>query len=271
MNTGHFKHLQVSESDGVVSIALNRPPLNVLNIEMLRELNPILEAVRNDDSARVLTIAGQGKVFSAGVEVAEHLPDRAEQMLRTFGATLEILGEIEIPTVAIVHGVALGGGCELATSCDFVVCAESARFGQPEIKLAAIAPVAAVTFPRMCGPKRTFELLMLGEPIGATEAVAAGLATRAVADDALADESARIVERLASMSSPVLRGLKRAIREGLGRPLGDALRIAEGICTDMLLECPDCEEGMRAFLEKRQPKWHGGGLSADPHAVRGAP
>lgn len=270
MIMGNFKHILVSESDGVVSISFNRPPLNVLNIEMLRELNPVLEAVHHDPSARVLTIAGHGKVFSAGVEVAEHLPDRAEEMLRTFRATLEILGEIEIPTVALVHGVALGGGCELATSCDFVLCTESARFGQPEIKLAAIAPVAAVTFPRMCGLKRTFELLALGEPIGAHEAVNAGLATRAVPDDALAEEADRLSAKLAGLSSPVLRGLKRAILGGLDRPVPEALRIAEGICADMLVECPDCEEGMRAFLEKRQPQWHGSGRNTGPPVVRGA-
>jgi len=255
MNAASFKNIGVSERDGIVSISLERPPLNVLDIEMLGELNRALESVRSDPSVRVLTVSGKGKVFSAGVEVAEHLPDRAEEMLSVFHATLDLLASIEIPTVAIVHGVALGGGCELATACDFVVCAESAKFGQPEIKLAAIAPAAASSFPRLCGLKRTFELLMLGESIGAAEAVAYGLATRAVPDDELEHEAASLASKLASMSGPVLRGLKRAILGSLDRSPSEALTMADGICAELLVGCPDCEEGMRAFLEKRKPQW----------------
>lgn len=255
MFEGPFRYLKVECTDGIVRIALDRPPLNVLNIEMLGELNGILESIRDDDTLRVLVISGRGKVFSAGVEVAEHLPDRARDMTATFGRTFAILGAISIPTVAIVHGVAFGGGCEVATACDVVLCAEGARLGQPEIKLGAIAPVAAATFPGLCGLKRTFELLLVGEPIGAPEAVAAGLVTRAVSDDALEDEAGRLVAALAGASAPVLRALKRTILNGIGRPRGEALRDAEEACATMLVECPDAEEGMRAFLEKRPPSW----------------
>lgn len=271
MIEGNFSHIRVTESEGVVSIELDRPPLNVLNIAMMRELNVALEAVCIYPFARVLRISGAGKVFSAGVEVAEHLPDRAAGMIETFGATFEILGAIEFPTVAVVHGVALGGGCELATFCDFVVCAESARFGQPEIKLGAIAPVAAVMLPKLCGSRRAFDMLMLGEPIGGRDAVDIGLATRAVADEALVDEADRVVAALAGMSSPVLRGLKRSIVAGIDRTRVEALRYADDVCVDMLVECPDCEEGMRAFLEKRKPQWSGSGTSARTPSSRGAP
>jgi cyclohexa-1,5-dienecarbonyl-CoA hydratase len=252
-----FEHIVLEHSAGVVRLVLNRPPLNVLNIKMLNEINEALRSVTYDLETRLLIITGSGKAFSAGVDVGEHLPETAEEMLSVFQMTYELLSAIEIPTLAVVNGVALGGGCELAVLCDLVLAAESAKLGQPEIRLATIAPIAAAVFPRLCGTRKTLELLLTGESISASEAARIGLITRAVADDRLQDEVEKLTQKLLSLSPQALRAVKRSVLDGTGRKINDAVDHATGLCLEMLLHSHDSEEGLRAFLEKRRPMWAG--------------
>jgi cyclohexa-1,5-dienecarbonyl-CoA hydratase len=243
--------------DRVARVRIDRPPLNVLTIAALGELNAALERAGGRPVNAVVLSAG-GKAFSAGLDVAEHLPDRAAGMLAAFHRTAELLAEIEPPTIAAVHGAALGGGCELALLCDIVVCAEGARLGLPEIGLAALAPVAAALLPRLCGPKRALELLLTGETLDAREAERIGLVNRVVPADRLEAEVDALAARLALSSGAALRLAKGAAVRGLGVPVPEALADAEAVCLEMLTRLPDSEEGMRAFLEKRQPRWSGG-------------
>jgi cyclohexa-1,5-dienecarbonyl-CoA hydratase len=151
MSPKRFEQIEVDRESGVLKLTMDRPPLNILNIRMLNEINSVLEGVIDDRAIKLLIITGRGKAFSAGVDVAEHLPDKAELMLATFRRTFDLLAAIEAPTLAAINGAALGGGCELAISCDIVIAAESATLGQPEIKLGTLAPVAAALMPGLCG------------------------------------------------------------------------------------------------------------------------
>ncbi len=251
-------YLHVAVAEGVATIEFDRPPLNVLNIDMLKALNAELDRINNDASVRVVVMSARGKAFSAGVEVAEHLPDTAGEMLQVFRQTVRLLGKLRMPTIAAVHGAALGGGCEIALCCDIVIAAESARFGQPEIQLAVIPPAASALMPRLCGFRKAMELILTGEAIDAHEAVRIGLANRAVADESLADEVAAFVGKLAGLSGPALRVAKKAVVRGLDVPFNEGFDAANSLCLDMLLHLGDSQEGLNAFLEKRAPNWRHG-------------
>lgn len=255
MNQRIFENIIVEKNSGVATLTLNRQPLNILNIAMLREINSALEDLSEDRALRLLVITGRGKAFSAGVDVGEHLPDKAEEMLTVFQQTFDLLASIEAPIIAAINGAALGGGFEIAIFCDIVIAAESAKIGQPEIKLATLPPVAAVVFPRLCGLKKAMELLLTGETITAREAERIGLISRAVADDELQREVEAMMKKLSSLSPAALRLTKRTILENIDNRLDDGLRAADDVCLDMLLNLEDSEEGLRAFLEKRQPLW----------------
>lgn len=242
-----------SRDDTVAHIELDRPPLNVLNISMLAELNDILLTIVADPTIRVVRVSGRGKAFSAGVEVAEHLPDRAPEMLAAFDETIALLRRVEAPVVAQLHGSALGGGLELALCADVVVCAEGTRLGQPEVRLGALAPVAAVLLPRLCGPRVAAELMLTGAVIDAAEALRIGLVSRVVPADRLDAEADALVASIAQWSGPVLRGIKRAVNRTAAT--SGELMTASRDCLDMLLDLEDAEEGMRSFLEKRAPVW----------------
>jgi cyclohexa-1,5-dienecarbonyl-CoA hydratase len=252
-----LKHIIVENADGVVKVILNRPPLNVLNIEMLLEIASVLNDLIDDQRLKLLVFTGNGKAFSAGVDVGEHLPEKAREMLSVFQRTYELLTAIEAPTLAVVNGVALGGGCEIAVLCDLVIAAESAKIGQPEIKLATLAPVAAAVFPHLCGTRKALELLLTGESITAAEAARIGLITRAVPDGELQTEAKALADRLVGLSSKAVRAVKKSIRSALSQSLDGAVEEATKLCLDMLLHSPDSQEGLLAFLEKRRPTWAG--------------
>ncbi len=237
--------------DGVGRITLKRPPLNVLDIAMLRELAEALAAAEAD--LRALVVRAEGRLFSAGVDVADHTPERVGEMIPLFNSVCRILAEFPAPTLAAVHGHALGGGCELALCCDLIVAADSAQFGQPEIKLAAIAPIAALSLPGLIGYRRAAEMLLLGEALGAGEAARLGLINRAVPADGFAAAIDDYVERLRALSAPALRLCKRAARLGAGAWAN--LPAVEQLYLDKMMAVADAHEGVRAFVEKRAPVW----------------
>ena len=250
-----FKNICLTNPNGVVTLAFNRPPLNILNIEMLNEINLALEELLHDQKMKLLIITGRGKAFSAGVDIAEHLPDKAEEMLATFRRTFDLLSRIEVPTLAALNGVALGGGCEVALFCDLVIAAESAKLGQPEIKLATLPPIAAALLPKLCSVKKTFELLLIGEPIAAREAERLGLINRVVADANLQSEIEALTKKLTDLSRDAIQLTKQAIRQGLNKTFAEGFKAAEAICLEMLLHNHDTGEGLRAFIEKRAPRY----------------
>ncbi|MDR7427016.1 MAG: enoyl-CoA hydratase-related protein [Armatimonadota bacterium] len=245
--------VELVRQDGIARITLNRPPLNILHSPMLEELTAALGDAAAD--SRVLVIGARGRAFCAGVDVGEHTPERAGPMLARFHRMCRRLIALDIPTVAAVHGAALGGGCEVVALCDIVVAARSASFGQPEIKLAAFPPVATAALAQVVGLRRAMALILTGESMTAEAAQAAGLVTTVVDDEALAGEVERVVGRLSALSGPALRLAKRAALEGFRRVFEEGLQQAERIYLHDLLATDDAREGIAAFLERRTPAW----------------
>lgn len=244
--------IEYSRTDGVARITLNRPPLNVFSSAMLGEFT---EAVTASSDAHVLVIGAAGRAFCAGVDIAEHLPERAPPMLAQFHHACRSLLRLDIPTVVSVQGAALGGGCEVVMLCDFVVAARSATFGQPEIKVGAFPPVAAAALAAVIGPRRAGAAMLLGEPMSAEAAQGAGLVTSVVDDGQLAEATAQLVGKLTALSRPALRLAKRASLAQFRRTFDEALDRAEQLYVNELIRTEDAREGITAFLEKRAPVW----------------
>ena len=237
-------------------VTLDRPPLNIMDISMMRELDHALtDLVKRCD---FIVFEGAGpKGFSAGAEVKDHTPDRVADMLRAFDAIFRILARADCVTIAAVHGACLGGGCELATFCNFVVATESAKFGQPEIKLGCFPPVAVVTFPVLVGLRAALDLILTGRTILAPEAKQLGLISRVVADDALAAGVEELLGELRKHSPAVIRLTRWGLLDRVGMDFEKHLRDAEELYLDELMKTEDAQEGIRAFLEKRAPVWQG--------------
>ncbi|NIS78898.1 MAG: enoyl-CoA hydratase, partial [Anaerolineales bacterium] len=182
-----FQHINFKKQDGVATITLNKPPLNVLNIAMMREINDVIEGLDSEPSIKVLVFeAGEGsKAFSAGVDVSEHTADKVDEMIEVFHRIFRLLNRLEIPTVAVVDGAALGGGCELALFCDMIIASEKASFGQPEIQVGVLPPIAVVALPEIIGPKKAMEMVLTGERIKADEAERLGLVNKVVPPEEL--------------------------------------------------------------------------------------
>ena len=164
-----FERIKFDVSDGVARLTLNKPPLNVLDIAMMREISTALEGLSDDAGIKVLVFeAVEGsKAFSAGVDVSEHTADMVGEMIEAFHRIFRLLDTLDVPTLAVVGGAALGGGCELALFCDMVLASEKASFGQPEIQVGVFPPLAAVALPGIIGPKKAMELLLTGDRIRA--------------------------------------------------------------------------------------------------------
>lgn len=249
-----YQNISLKVVSGVARLTFNRPPLNVLNIAMMREINSALDRF-DQATAKVLVIAAEGKAFSAGVDVAEHTADKVGEMIEVFHGIFRRLDRLDVPTLAIVQGAALGGGCEVALFCDLILASEKAKFGQPEIKVGVFPPIAAVILPRLVSRARALELLLTGETIDAGEAYRLGLVNRVVPPDQLQAAADEMIGKLASLSGVVLRMTRRAARLGGQGTFGEALNRVESLYLSELMKTHDANEGLTAFLEKRSAVW----------------
>ena len=251
-------HIEVELDAAVARVWLNRPPLNVLDIAALEELGAALDALPSPPHVRFLVFQGRGeRGFSAGVEVRDHTPDRVGQMLSTFHAVFRKLWASDWITVAAVHGNCLGGGMELATFCDFCVATHTARFGQPEIKLGCFPPVAAVILPSLVGPRRALDLILTGRTLTAGEAHALGLVSEVAGEGELDSAVQKLLQQLQGYSPTVLSLTKKAVLRAAGLDFDKALAEMEKVYLGELMKTTDAAEGIRAFIERRQPAWVG--------------
>ena len=255
--TAEFQDIRFTIDDRVARITFARPPLNILNIAMMREIGDAL----NDCSqtaglaAVVFAAATDTRAFSAGVAVEEHVPETIFQMLDSFHAVFRTMAQISKPMIAVVDGPALGGGCELIAACDIVIASDRARFGQPEIKLGVFPPVAAILLPRIIGEKRARELILTGEMIDAAEALRLGLVNSVTDSAELEQKTQSVLNKLRELSASSL-GLTRAALELGGRHnFESALAEVEDLYLHELMKTEDANEGVRAFMEKRKPEW----------------
>jgi len=250
-----YKTIIVDEKDMIGRITFNIPPYNILNIEMMKEINQALTDFQKK-SLKVLILDANGKAFSAGVDVSDHTKEKVNEMIHVFHDIFTNLRKIKAPTIALVNGAALGGGCEVATFCDIVIASEKSKFGQPEIKVGVFPPVAAAIFPKLMWNKKALELIMTGETISANEAKDLGLVNHILPVENFEVETEQYInEKLASNSAVVLQLTKRAFIEGATQNYAESIKKIEDIYLNELMKTDDANEGLAAFLEKRQPVW----------------
>jgi cyclohexa-1,5-dienecarbonyl-CoA hydratase len=253
----HYQHIRFSIEDRVARLTFARPPVNIFNIAMMLEINDALNecSQQRELVAIVFAAAPECRAFSAGVAVEEHVEETIFQMLDSFHAIFRSLEQIARPTIAVVDGAALGGGCELVAACDIVIASERARFGQPEIKLGVFPPVAAVLLPQVIGDKRARELILTGELIEAAEAARLGLVNYLLPAAELEQKTAEFLSRFRQLSAAALGLAKEAINLGRARSLDSALKEVENLYLNELMKTHDATEGIKAFIEKRKPEW----------------
>ena len=242
--------------DLVVRIELRHPPLNVIDVPMMEELAATLTEIEPRPDVTMVVISGEGKACSAGVDVAAHTPDNVDEMLAKFHGVIRSLVATKKVTIATVKGHCLGGGAELAMVCDIVYTTEDAQWGFPEIKLGCYPPVACAALAALVGQKRASELILTGRSISGKEAAEIGLATAAVSGDPHSAVE-ECVGRLLQLSPASLAVTKKALYAWDSIHFDKGLARAEKIYFEDLMKTSDSHEGIRAFMEKRAPKWTG--------------
>lgn len=246
--------VNVDVRDGVARVALSAPPLNILSRALMAELRGVLAELAHEADLRALLLCGEGKHFSAGASVEEHLPGAFEAMIPEFMETVAALESFPTPVVVAVHGRCLGGALELALAGDLVVAEEGALLGVPEIALGVFPPAACVQLPRLAGPAVAAELVLTGTPLDAEAAYRAGLVARVVPGGTAQQAALDLCREMARHSAAALRVAKRALRAGAAStPTTEADVVA--LYLDDLMRTRDAVEGLQAFVDKRPPQW----------------
>jgi enoyl-CoA hydratase/carnithine racemase len=234
--------------NGVELIRLNRPPMNALSAELLEELADHVEGLASDASLKAVVLAGNDRVFAAGAEIGQ-IQGETERLIGNFRRAFDAIAAIPRPVIAAVHGFALGGGLEAALACDLRLAAENARLGVPEILLGAF-PGAGGTqrLPRLIGPARAKELLWTGRQVRASEALAMGLVDRVVPVEGYLDAALDWAASFASGAVVAMGLAKRAVDDGLDRPLGEGLTL-ERTLFRQVLDTEDAATGIQSFFD----------------------
>ncbi len=238
----------------IAEVVLRRPPHNVLNRAMTAELRTAVAEAAQRKDVRVLLLRGEGKSFCAGVDIGDHLPGQFEKAIPEFDSLALEIADLEVPTVALLHGNVLGGGLELGIATDLAYAAASAKMGQPEIKLAVFPPFAAAMAPSILGARRAAELVLTGRTYTSLEARDLGLVNAVFPDEEAEAKTREVVRGIASLSRPALVLAKRALRS-CDRERRDRLAEAERLYVHDLMQHADPVEGLKSFLEKRAPQW----------------
>jgi enoyl-CoA hydratase len=252
-----YQNILVETHDKVGLIRLNRPKaLNALNSELINELNAALDLFEADAKIGCMVLTGSDKAFAAGADIREMQPKSyMDVYLEDFITSWERLSRTRKPIIAAVAGFALGGGCELAMMCDFILAADNAKFGQPEIKLGTVPGVGGTQrLTRFVGKSKAMEMCLTGRMMDATEAERAGLVSRIVPADQLIDEALKTAASIAALSLPVVMLAKDCVNRAYETMLADGVRFERRVFHSTF-GTADQKEGMSAFLEKRVPKF----------------
>ncbi|MHB1343232.1 MAG: enoyl-CoA hydratase/isomerase family protein [Thermoleophilia bacterium] len=252
MGTG----ITVNVAGGIGRLVLDNPPVNVFTIPVMEAAVAGLRQLEADPGVKVIAVEAAGdRAFSAGVDVADHTPDKMRYMLDIFDELCMGLHRSPKPTVALVRRMALGGGCEVVACCDMVLASDQATFGQPEIKVGVFPIIGVALFPDLLGAKAAAELLLSGATYSAADALRVGLVSRVAADDEFQEQADKYLGRLAKNSGLVMSLTKKAMLAGLGKGVDEALKAADAVYVDELMITHDANEGLQAFLERRPPEW----------------
>jgi cyclohexa-1,5-dienecarbonyl-CoA hydratase len=256
MNQNKFENITFEAKDDKALLIINRPPLNILNIATMKEINKALNSLIENTAVKILVISGIGeKAFSAGVDVSEHTQDKVEEMLHAFHGIFRNLSKLEQVTVAAAKGLTLGGGCEVALFCDLIFAADNLKIGQPEIKLSAVAPVALLVLPRLVGLKKASEILLTGRILEAEEAERIGLINKVVPLASFDPELDNFIQPFTELSLVGIKHTKKGINLGLETAFLEGLEKIEKTYIKELMASEDAHEGLKAFMEKRTPLW----------------
>lgn len=250
-----YEFFDIDETDGLATVTMHRPPLNVLHNPMMVEFNNLLESLSADGNHAAIVIRAEGKAFCAGVDVSDHTPEKVGDMIQLFHGIFRKLAATDALTIAVVHGAALGGGCELACFCDIVLASDRAKFGQPEVQVGVFPPVAACILPLQIGIKKAVEMNALGATIRAAEAERIGLVNHVYPADEFESRVASYLDEMRQLSRPVVRMAKQATMLAARAQILAHLERAEALYMDKLMKLSDAHEGVAAFMEKRTPVW----------------
>ncbi|MGM0693370.1 MAG: enoyl-CoA hydratase-related protein [Pseudomonadota bacterium] len=252
--------IEVVENAGIVRLTISRPKaLNALNSDVLVELERVLAELETRDDLRAVLITGAGeKAFVAGADIAE-MRDKSPEQARAFArqalATVKRLETLPVPTVALVNGFCLGGGCELALACDWAVASDNAIFGQPEVLLGVIPGFGGTQrLPRRVGPAMALDLCTTGRKIDASEALRIGLVNRVMPQAELEAYADELTQQLGGNGPRAVRATKQAIHDGMDQDLDSALSLENALFA-FCFAGDEQTEGMSAFVEKRKPNF----------------
>lgn len=250
-----YEHVDLTFEGGVATLMLKRPPLNVMSLDMMEQMNAALLELRDRKGVKVLLIRGRGEVFSAGIDIKEHTRDKVARLIQVFHRIFETIRLLDVIAVAAVEGVAFGGGFQLAIGCNLVVASDDARFAVPEINLGLVPPQACVVLPRAAPRRKAMEWILTGDEIPAQELLSYGLVNRVFSSREFDAGLTQFLGQLTSKSGPVLQLAKLAQTESYYSAYEEALYKAENLYLRDLMALSDPTEGVEAFLEKRDPSW----------------
>lgn len=252
------QHILVRNEGPVGVITLNRPQaLNALNSELLEELASTLEAWDKDDSVRAIVLTGSQRAFAAGADIREMASKSYMDMFKSnfFADAADRIAAIRKPIIGAVAGFALGGGCELAMLCDFIIAADNAKFGQPEINLGVMPGIGGTQrLTRFVGKSKAMEMCLTGRQMDASEAERSGLVSRVVPLDELMTEAMKAAETIAAKSLPIVMMTKETVNRAYETTLTEGVRFERRLFHAMFAT-EDQKEGMAAFVEKRKPEF----------------
>ncbi len=256
----NYQFLSILVEEGYALLTLNRPPVNALSRQFLEELGKAIEELQAEPKAKVIIIASAiQNVFIAGVDLKEMAqltnPDDIVGVIRLGQSVFNKIENSEKPVIAAIHGACVGGGQELVMACHIRIASDRTRFAQPEITLGIIPGFGgSQRLPRMVGPSRAAELILTGDLITPQEALRIGLVNRVVSDGALLKTAKEMAKKISRHGLPAIRAAMRAITKGIDLPMAEALKVEEDEFRSVT-STQDMKEGIKAFLEKRQPKF----------------
>src|SRR5579863_6607948 len=250
-----FQFVKFRTEGEVARLTLDRPEHNLLNERMLAEVAAGINSLTERAEIKLIVMDSTGKAFSGGIELGEYTQRRVFQLLDAFHNAFSAMLDTSKPLLVIVDGPAFGGGAELASLGDLVIATPRARFAQPEIKLGVFPPLAAAILPYILGPKLALELVLTGEVMTAERAHELGLVNWLVSEQQLQDKVSEVIAKVTAQSGPVLTMAKKTILGSLGMSLREGVRSSMKVFLNELGDLEDSQEGLRALVEKRAPKW----------------
>jgi len=255
MSPEKFRFIRFKSEGEVVRLTMNRPEHNLLHEAMLLELAVSFEHIATMNEVKLVVLDSAFRVFSGGIDLGEYTRMRVFQVLNAFEMAFLAMLSTSKPLLVVVNGPAVGGGSELASLGDIVVATPRAKFAQPEVTIGVFPPFAATVLPHLIGPKRALEMVLTGEAITAERALELGLVNHVVPEAKLEETVNALIKKITAQSGPVLSMAKRAVIDGMGMSLRDALHHALKIFLNELYGLEDSQEGVRAVVEQRKPLW----------------